>query len=155
MYKNVFFYYILISYFDIQLGFFSTEDEVASGNQGLKDQILALKWVHENIAQFGGSPDKVTLFGESAGAASISYLLQTPLTTGLFRAAIMQSGCTLNLWSLGRGKKKALLEAARVLGIEATDSPTLLEEFRKIPYQNLSITTSTVDLSVRFSNLSL
>lgn len=90
----------------------------------------------------------MTVFGESAGSASISYLLQTPLTTGLFRAAIMQSGCTLNLWSLGRGKKEALLGAARVLGINATDSPTLLDEFRKVPYQNLSVATSVVDVSV-------
>lgn len=65
------------------IGFYSTQDEIAPGNAGLKDQILALQWVQENIAKFGGNPENVTIFGESAGAASVSYLMQTPLTKGI------------------------------------------------------------------------
>ncbi|KAK7083393.1 hypothetical protein SK128_020036, partial [Halocaridina rubra] len=60
------------------LGFLSTEDAAAPGNQGLKDQTLALQWVHDNIAAFGGDPDKITIFGESAGSASVHYQLITP-----------------------------------------------------------------------------
>jgi len=63
-----------------------------SGNYGLLDQIAALKWLQQNIAEFGGDPGNITVFGESAGAADILYLMTTPLTKGLFHKAIVQSG---------------------------------------------------------------
>ncbi|MBW1780099.1 MAG: carboxylesterase family protein [Deltaproteobacteria bacterium] len=62
------------------------------GNYGLKDQQLAFEWVHDNIQNFGGDPDKVTIFGESAGAMSVGlHLLSIPSSSGLFRGGIMQS----------------------------------------------------------------
>ncbi len=68
-----------------------TEDGT-SGNYGTYDQVAALKWVHEHIAQFGGDPGNITVFGQSAGAASIKNLVSSPLSKGLIRNAIIQSG---------------------------------------------------------------
>lgn len=63
-------------------GFLSTGDAAAPGNFGLKDQVAALRWVHDNIEMFGGNPDSVTLFGESAGGSSVHYHMLSPLSRG-------------------------------------------------------------------------
>ncbi len=69
-----------------------TEEAGTSGNYGLLDQVAALRWVRDNIRSFGGDPDNVTIFGESAGAQSISELMATPLADGLYHKAILESG---------------------------------------------------------------
>jgi para-nitrobenzyl esterase len=73
----------------------SAESGKGSGNYGIQDQIAGLRWVKENIAQFGGDPLCVTIFGESAGAISVSILVVAPPAKGLFHRAIAQSGVSM------------------------------------------------------------
>lgn len=87
-------------------GFFSADLDGISGNQGLHDQILALRWVKENIMYFGGNPELVTVFGQSAGAISVGYHLVSPLSKGLFKRAIMESGSPL--WLMEDSRDDAL-----------------------------------------------
>ena len=67
---------------------------------GMMDQVAALKWIHSNIIFFGGNPNSITLFGESAGAASVSMHLLSPLSHNLFNRAIMQSGSATAPWAI-------------------------------------------------------
>ncbi|XP_058466088.1 juvenile hormone esterase-like [Malaya genurostris] len=80
-------------------GFFSTGDQAATGNFGLKDQSAALRWVQRNIAQFGGDPALVTLLGQSAGGASVQMHMMSPLSKGLFSRAVVMSGSALGFWN--------------------------------------------------------
>lgn len=67
-----------------ETGFLSTGDDVVPGNNGLKDQSAALKWVHHNIIKFGGNPASVTISGGSAGGASVQYHFLSTFSDGLF-----------------------------------------------------------------------
>ncbi|XP_054831284.1 cholinesterase-like [Eublepharis macularius] len=80
------------------LGFLSLPPTVP-GNRGLLDQQLALKWVHENAAAFGGDPTKVTILGQSAGAASVHFHLLSPGSQPLFAQAVLQSGSANAIWA--------------------------------------------------------
>lgn len=73
-------------------GFLSTGDSKAPGNLGLKDQVVALRWIQRNIAAFGGDPDSVTISGYSVGGLSVMLHMVSPMSEGLFHRAIMMSG---------------------------------------------------------------
>jgi len=96
----------------------------ATGNEGMLDQIAALEWVHDNVASFGGDPDNVTIFGESAGGLSVGTLLAMPAAKGLFHKAILQSGAASSLYALDRA-----VDVARtllgLLGVESGDTEVL------------------------------
>lgn len=102
------------------LGFMVVDDPSASPNVGLLDQVAALQWVRDNIAGFGGDPDRVTVFGESAGGGSVLSLLSMPAASGLFHRAIVQSGATDLL--LDRERAAMVTERfARCAGVEPGD----------------------------------
>jgi para-nitrobenzyl esterase len=98
-------------------GFLLLDD--ATPNRGLLDQIAALEWVRENIAAFGGDPDNVTIFGESAGAMSVTTLLAMPRAAGLFRRAIPQSGAGHHVLPADTARL-VTTELARRLGVAPT-----------------------------------
>jgi para-nitrobenzyl esterase len=86
-------------------------DGKSSGMYGLLDQIAALQWVKTNIAAFGGDPDNVTVFGESAGAHAVGMLLASPLAKGTFNKAIAESGA---FWETPKGVMKPHVAAAQI-----------------------------------------
>jgi len=95
--------FVSINYRLGALGFLSLDDESLGipGNNGLKDQIFALKWIKRNIASFGGDPNNITIFGESAGGASVHFLCISEQSKGLFQRAIIMSGSALcKTWGL-------------------------------------------------------
>ena len=91
----------------LDLSSFSTPTRRFESNLGLHDVILALQWVRDNIAGFGGDPDRVTLFGESAGAGIVTTLLTAPAAAGLFTAAIAQSSPATSVYDTARGRRVA------------------------------------------------
>jgi para-nitrobenzyl esterase len=120
---------VTINYRLGRLGFFAHpalaaagDPKAARGNYGLMDQIAALKWVKANIAKFGGDPNNVTIFGESAGGSSVNYLMTSPAARGLFDKAISESG-------FGRLPAPSMQEAAaaNVAFLKAKNVPETID----------------------------
>lgn len=82
------------------LGFMSLGSDEYSGNMGLKDQQLALRWIQRHIRQFGGDPQRVTVIGGSAGGGSVHLQMLAASSKGLFQRAILMSGSAGNYWSV-------------------------------------------------------
>ena len=91
---------VVIQYRLGPFGFLTTGDSAAPGNFGMLDQVEALKWVRDNIENFGGNPSKVTIFGVSAGGSSVSLHLMSPLSQGLFHQVIAESGVDLSPFAI-------------------------------------------------------
>ncbi|KAJ3657573.1 hypothetical protein Zmor_009362 [Zophobas morio] len=127
---------VLMNYRLGALGFLTIEDPSfqVTGNAGLKDQILALKWVQKNIKQFCGDPSNVTLLGQSAGSASVHYLVLSPQTKGLFHRAVMQSGTATCPWARGKNNTEQLARTSRC---KQTDTKQVLECLQGVTVQRL------------------
>uniref|UniRef100_A0A2K5QYR3 Carboxylesterase 5A n=1 Tax=Cebus imitator TaxID=2715852 RepID=A0A2K5QYR3_CEBIM len=107
-------------------GFFTTWDQYAPGNWAFKDQVAALSWVQKNIEFFGGDPNSVTTFGESAGAISVSGLMLSPMAEGLFHKAIMESGVAISPYLNAQDYETSEDVVVRFYGYNASDSEALL-----------------------------
>ncbi len=131
---------VTINYRVNAFGFFAhpelekENEEHVSGNYGILDQIAALKWVRENIAAFGGDPENITIFGQSAGCMSVQTIISSNLSKGMFKRAILQSGGGLHglheTPSRGQAQEsgKKLMEH---LGVST------IAELRKVPAEKL------------------
>lgn len=140
-----------------------TAESGSSGNYGILDQIAALKWVKNNISSFGGDPDCVTIFGESAGGASVVTLLVSPLSKGLFHRAIVQSTPDMSVRHLkdeAFGKQSAeaqgletmakcgLSESADLASMRKIPSATLLQKFPALQLTGHSVSLTSLKLPV-------
>ena len=105
--------YATLQYRVASLGFLYLDSPEVPGNMGMFDQVMALEWIRNNIAFFGGNPNNITLFGESAGAASVSMHLLSPLSRNLFSQGIMQSGSATAPWAI-IDKEDSLIRGLRM-----------------------------------------
>lgn len=114
------------------LGFLSTSEDNRSGNYGLWDQHMAIQWVHDHITNFGGDPKRVTLFGESAGAASVVYQALFEGNDGLFQRVIAQSGSANTAWASEKNPGSVYMNFANKTGCINESQIEIINCFRKM-----------------------
>lgn len=133
---------VAINYRLASLGFMSTGTKDAPGNNGFKDQALALKWIHDHIEKFGGDPNSVTLMGQSAGSRSVMLHLISPMSAGLFHRAILMSGSITAQWEVPTHQIHLAKQQARILGCPEEDVEAMVECMRKIDGVQIGETTN-------------
>ncbi|XP_040017936.1 fatty acyl-CoA hydrolase precursor, medium chain [Gasterosteus aculeatus] len=130
------------------LGFLSTGDEHMSGNFGMLDQVEALRWVQQHIHNFGGNPDLVTIFGESAGGVSVSLLLLSPLSDGLFHHAIAESGTAAIGLLLANDPVPAMQVVANKTGCSLESTEKIADCIRNLDLDTILSTVQDVALRI-------
>ncbi|XP_060536329.1 venom carboxylesterase-6-like isoform X2 [Cylas formicarius] len=132
------------------LGFLSTEDEVVPGNNGLKDQSLALRWIKENVEHFGGNPNSITLTGLSAGGASVHYHYLSPMSAGLFHRGVSHSGTALQCWSLAEQSLANAQVVAKNVTCPITSTREMVDCMKKLDGDVLVAAVSSLFISLDF-----
>ncbi|KAK2582035.1 hypothetical protein KPH14_002740 [Odynerus spinipes] len=130
------------------LGFLALGHPNATGNAALKDQNLAMQWVQDNIAKFGGDPKMVTIFGQSAGAASVDLHVLSKKSRGLFHRAIAMSGSSITVWGFHKPQeaRKRGFQLAEILGCKTDDVESLLQFYYKADVKSLITATTNITL---------
>jgi carboxylesterase type B len=137
------------------LGFLSFEDKECNGNFGMKDQALMLQWVKMNIDKFGGDSGSVTIFGQSAGGASVNLHMISPMSKGLFERAISHSGSLMNFWAdmprPGLAKMRGI-RLAEMMGcpIMNTNYKKTVECLRKVDAEKITAANSNFYVSCKY-----
>ncbi|KAF4522636.1 hypothetical protein B566_EDAN011035 [Ephemera danica] len=125
-------------------GFLSSGNQVVPGNFGMKDSVMAMKWVRDNIDNFGGDNSRVTLHGYSSGSSMVHAHLFSPMSKGLFHAAIMQSGSLSNDCVL-QGRPSGVMQVLGALvGCKEPHSSALLHCLRDVPASELALATNSL-----------
>ncbi|KAJ8674900.1 hypothetical protein QAD02_010686 [Eretmocerus hayati] len=134
-------------------GFLNLYHEDALGNAGLKDQNMVLRWVKKNIINFGGDPDRITIFGQSAGAVAVDLHVLSDMSVGLFQQSISMSGSPLCLpWGFQTpaDATNSALKLATNLGIGAYNKDQVLQQLLRIPAASIINATRFLDTSMPF-----
>ncbi|GBP31965.1 Esterase FE4 [Eumeta japonica] len=129
------------------LGFLCV-DNVA--NLGLKDQAAALRWIRDNIAFFGGDPDNVTLFGQSAGASAVGLHMLSPMSAGLFHKAILESGSPLAPWALNPDPMTPAKRDVLKLGKDTDDPQEIVKTFSRASLEELLASTWDTSIDTKY-----
>lgn len=138
---------VSLNYRESILGFLCLGTETAPGNAGLKDIVAGLRWVKENIAQFGGNPNDITLVGHGSGAAAVDLVTMSPMATGLVNKAIAQSGNALSPWAVSRDNLEYAVQVAESLGHRITNIEDLSEIFKRTSVAALMGVINDLDLT--------
>ena len=118
-------------------GFLSSADQHSPGNYGIKDMILALRWVRDNIDAFGGNPNDVTITGPSGGAVAVHSLVVSPAASGLFHKAIANSGSLFNNWAFNRDPRRNIQRLVQRLQLQVSSSQDTVEQLRQVSMERL------------------
>jgi len=126
------------------LGFFSTGDDACDDNVGLWDMTAALHWIQRNIVAFGGDPENVTLFGQSAGGDAVDLLSLSPHSRDLFHKVIPMAGCTECDWSICEESVETCREIASQLGVPThkLDSQEIIKRLKSLPSEKFALALS-------------
>ncbi|XP_072049932.1 cholinesterase 2-like [Amphiura filiformis] len=128
-------------------GYLTTGDEASPGNYGMLDQVEALRWVKTNIQAFGGNPNMITIFGESAGASSVSAHLFSPLSRDLFNQAILESGSILSPWAFHNdldAQREMAFKFGEQVGCPASNTQELISCMRQVDAQEIDTAANTL-----------
>lgn len=119
------------------LGFLGLNTPEVPGNAGIKDMVQALRWIKENIQNFGGNAGNLTVFGESAGGGAVSLLTASPLSKNLINKAIIQSGNALTNWFTQKSPVDNAKKLAAALGCDGESSEEIMEFLTATPTKDI------------------